>query len=78
MGRPGGKKHSMVSPTPAQGPRGLCLGPKARASLAHRLGDGAHISLPTPGVTVKRPGRSSDRAVFKSPLSSRWARATEF
>ena len=78
MGRPGGKKHSLVSPTPAQGLRSLCLGPKARASSAHRLGEGAHTSLPTPGLTVKRPGGSSDRAVFKSPLSSRWARAPEF
>lgn len=78
MGRPGGKKHSLVSPTPAQGLRSLCLGPKARASSAHRLGEGAHISLRMPGLTVKRPGGSSDRDVFKSPFSSRWATAPGF
>lgn len=57
-------------PHPCPGLRGLCLGPKAGASVAHRLGEGARISLPTPGLTAKRLGRSSDRATMKSPLTS--------
>ena len=69
MGRPGGKKHSLVSPTPAQGLRSLCLGPKARASSAHRLGEGAHISLPMPGLTVKRPAGAHTELFLKVPLA---------
>ena len=69
MGRPGGKRHSLVSPTPAQGLRSLCLGPKARASSAHRLGEAAHISLPTPGLTVKRPAGAQTELFLKVPLA---------
>lgn len=66
-------------PHPCPGLRNLCLGPKAKTSLAHRLGEGAHInSPPAPGLTAKRLGRSSDRATFKSPLTSGWAEAPSF
>lgn len=65
-------------PHPCPGLRSLCLGPKARTSVAHRLGEGAHINLPAPGLTAKRLGRSSDRATFKSPLTSGWAKAPSF
>lgn len=77
-GQAWGKVAFSGIPHPCPGLRSLCLGPKARASLAHRLGEGAHISLPTPGLTAKRLGRSSDRAIFKSPLTSGWARAPGF
>lgn len=63
-GQDWGKVAFCGIPHPCPGLRSLCLGPKARASLAHRLGEGLLISVPNPGLMAKRLGRSSDRAIF--------------
>lgn len=77
-GQARGKAASSGGPHPCPQAQKPLPGPKARASLAHRSGEGALISLPTPGLTAKRLGRSSHRAIFKSPSSSGWARALGF
>lgn len=74
-GQAWGKVAFSCNPHLCPGLRGLCLGPKARTSLAHTLGEVEPISLPTPGLMAKRLGRSSNRATFKSPLTSGWVRA---
>lgn len=47
VGQAWGKAAFSGIPHPCPGLRSLCLDPKARENLAHRLGEGAHISLPT-------------------------------
>lgn len=66
MGRLGGRKHSLVSPTPAWGSEALSWIQRSRASLAHRFLGKVSIS-PVPSTDNQQTGQEL-RAIFLNPL----------
>ena len=68
-GQAWGKEAFSGIPHPCPGAQKPLPGSKGQGKLGSQIGEGAHISLPTPGLTVKRPAGAQTELSLKVPLA---------